>query len=565
MLMSQVDIDEFTRRYRSRHSSLSNKRAVMLPVWTDIRNFLAPRTARFPGEQVNKGTREDRNILDIAPRLAVRTLASGMQSGMTSPLRPWFRLSTPDPKLAEFQPVKEWLYIVQQLMLEVFSKSNIYDRLKSNYSILGTYGTSGFGIDEDDDDIIRAYDYPIGSFMAATSAAGRVNTMYRDVCFSAYQMVGKFGYKKCPTLVQTAYDRGDYDTEYPVCHIVEPNERYTIGSELSQNKRVASVWFDPGRSRGEEAILDYKGYDEMPIMVSRWDVLGEDVYGFGCGELALGDSKGLQLMEKRSLQILDKYANPNWIADSSMRNQRTENVPGGTTYVNGLITGNPGYRPAYTIQNPVFDKLDAKIERMEQRINEAFFKNLFLAISDLGDQPNITATQINMLREEKLLMMGPVLERLNDELLGPLIDRTFNIMYRRGMFPPPPRELQGSPLTVEYISVLAQAQKAMGIGNIERLTQYIGGLAVASGDIGVWDKFNKDHSIDMYADGLATDPKLIFDDKYVAEIRQGRQQQQQMAQTAAMAEQMANTVKTASEVDTGGQNPVARAIEAVGG
>lgn len=409
---------------------------------------------------------------------------------------------------------------------------------------------------------MRGYNFPIGSFKIATDETGRVNTMYRDVTFTAFQHVNKFK-DRAPELAKRSYDKGDYDVEYPCCQIIEPNQNYVIGSGLTKNKRFASTWYDPGK-QGEEAILDVKGYDEMPVFAPRWDVLGEDIWGYGCGELALGDSKGLQLMEKRSYQVLDKYANPNWIADASMRNQRIENIPGGTTYVNGLITGQPGYRPAYQITNPVFDKIDAKVQRVEARIDEAFFKNLFLMVSEIADQPNITATQINTMREEKLLQMGPVLERLNDELLGPMIDRTFNIMYRRGMLPPPPQELQGKPLVVEYISILAQAQKALGLGNIDRLVTYIGTLAQVSGDIGVWDKFNKYQSIDDYADGLGVNPKIINDDEYANSAAQHRAQMQQAQQAAVMADQMAQTAKTVSEVDTGGDNPVARALEAAG-
>lgn len=549
---------ELSKLYRSRYAALENKRAEFVPLWTDIRDFLAPRTARFKGEKTNSGVRQDLKILDTSPRLAVRTLAAGMQSGVTSPMRPWFRLGTPDPGLQEFAPVKLWLYSVQQLMLDVFSKSNLYDRLKSNYAVLGTYGTSGFGLDEDERDIIRAYDYPMGSFMLATDATGRVNTMYRDINMTAWQMVQKFG-ARTPDIARRAYDRGDYDEEFCICQIVEPNRNVKPGSALSQHKPIASVFFDPSR-QGEEAILGYSGYNEMSIMGPRWDVLGEDVYGFGCGELALGDSKGVQLMEKRSYQILDRYANPNWVADASMRNQRSDNAPGGTTYVSGLITGKPGYQPGYQISNPVFDKLDAKIQRTEQRIDEAFFKNLFLMVTEIADQPNITATQINTMREEKLLMLGPVLERLNKELLSPIIDRTFAIMSRRGMIPPPPDEIQGMALKVEYISVLAQAQKAMGIGNIERFTNYLTTVAAGTGDLSIWDKVNQDELVEQYAEGVAVPPTLIVSNEDAQQKRAARAQQQQAAQMAEMAKTGSETVKNVAQADTGGDNALTRAL-----
>lgn len=566
--MVDFDDQQLCRIYKSKNASLSNVLAQMLPIWTDIRNYIAPRTARFPGEIINSGVRQDLNIINSSPRSAVRTLAAGMQSGVTSPMRPWFRLGTPDPDLQDFQPVKEWLFIVERLMRDVFSRSNIYDRLKSNYAILGCYGTSGLGIDEDEEDMIRARDFPMGSFKCSTSDAGRVTTLYRDVGMNAEQMIGKMcggdyklAQKKLPRTVMSAYDQGNYDFMYPLLHIMEPNRNFVHGSALNKFKRYASVWYDPAQSC--EAVLKYSGYDDIPFMAPRWDVLGEDVYGFGCGEHALGDSKQLQLMEKRKLQGIDKNANPPKIADASMRNQRISSMPGDTTYVGGLITGKPGVQPMYQV-NPYINELREEIQNVSTRIDDSFYKNLFLMVSEIADQPNITATQINTMREEKLLMLGPVLERLNDELLDPLISRTFNIMYKRGMLPPPPKEIQGQPLRIEYVSVLAQAQKAMGIGNIERFVGFVGQLAQAQAAAGAppdaLDKLKTDELIDEYANGVAVPPTIVASNEEVAKIRSGRQGQQQAAQAAQMGTAGADAAKTLSETDMSGDNALTRLI-----
>jgi len=168
-----ASVEELTRIYKARYASLTNELDSFIPLYTDIRNFLAPRTARFKGEMLNRGERQDLNILDISPRLAVRTLAAGLQSGVTSPLRPWFRLGTPDPALQEYAPVKLWLHTVEMLMREVMNRSNIYDRLKSTYGILGTYGTGAIGIDEDDEDVIRGTDFATLSQTAITAMAVR--------------------------------------------------------------------------------------------------------------------------------------------------------------------------------------------------------------------------------------------------------------------------------------------------------------------------------------------------------------------------------------------------------
>lgn len=550
-----IDLSKLAATYLSLYGSMESEQAPFIYIWQDIRNFIAPRTARFKGEEVNNSaTRQDLYMINCSPRFAVRTLSAGLQSGVTSPARPWFKLGVPDPALNKFPAVKMWLDEIEKRMRTVFSRSNLYDRLKSNYAILGTYGTSGFGIDEDDQDVIRAYDFPMGTFKFATSAAGRVNTVLRDVSMTAINIVEKFGRGR-HSQADNACDTSNYNTRFPVCQIIEPNRSYKPGSAMTFNKGFASVFMDRSKS-GAESILSYKGYDEQPVMGPRWDVLGEDIYGFGCGELALGDSKQTQLMEKRKLQKLDKNVNPPMIADSSMRSQRTENVPGGTTYVNGLITGKPGYGPAYMLDGAI-EQMVEEIMRVEGRIDEAFFKNLFLAVSEIGDQPNITATQINMLREEKLLMLGPVLERLDDELLDLIISRTFNIMYRRGMFPPPPKEIQGMPLRVEYVSILAQAQKAIGVGNTERYVGFIGEIAqlqlAAQQQPDIYDKVNFDNVADVYGDGIGVDPSIIRGDDEVLQIRQDRAKktavQQAMQATSAGAETASTMANTPTDSD----------------
>lgn len=546
----QFEPIEATKRYKSRRQALLNERASFDPIWRDIRDFFGPRTARFQGEQVNRGDRQDDKIINSAPRYAVRTLAGGMQSGITSPLRPWFKLQSPDPELNEFDPVKFWLSDVERRMREVFAKSNFYNVLKTAYGTLGLYGTAAVAFERDDEDIIRLHHYPIGSYSIATDYTGRVNTVFRDFRRTAEQMEQAYG-DKVSDQVKVAMRNGNYDAWFDVCQVIEPNRYARPGSMLAKDKRFMSMHLDPTAGIGQDGILRQSGFDQMRILVPRWDILGEDVYGTGCGEIALGDGKQMQLMEKRKLQGIDQNVRPAMLADASMRNQRSSINPGETTYVNGLITGNPGFRPAYQV-NPYLNELREEIMRVENRVDEAFFKNLFLMVSEFADQPNITATQINTLREEKLMMLGPVLERLNDELLDPAIDITFSEMVEREMIPPAPEELQGMPLRVEYISVLAQAQKALGIGNIERFVGFVGNLAAV--DPSVMDKVDLDQAVDEYADGVGVAPRIVRSDEKVAQIRQGRQQQQAAMQAAEMAPQVTQAAKNLSDTSLDSNN-----------
>lgn len=560
-----MEDEKYIKKLRSQSTGLKQIRDDYQRLWIDIRDFLAPRTARIQGEKQDDATRQDLNIINTSPRFAVRALPAGMQSGVTSPMRPWFRLGTPDPDLQEFKPVKIWLGEVERLMRLVMARSNLYSRLKSNYGILGTYGTSCLMIDEDPDDIIRAYDFLMGSFAIATDYRGRVTRVVRDLELTVEQWYERFvetrygDQSKIPNEIKVAYDRGDYHQKFPIQHIMEPNRKAKEGSIMSENKPWASIWMRPVGDK--EAIIQWRGYDTQPFFAPRWNIIGENIYGEGCGEIALGDAKQLQLQEKRGLQVLDKFTHPTMVGDASLKNQRTSNLPGETVYLNGLVQGRGGYFPAYQINNPYLNVIEEKQRQVEQRIDEAFYKNLFLMVAEIGDQPNITATQINTMREEKLMMLGPVLEQLNDDLLDPMIDRVFDILFRKGVFPEPPQEIQGVPLRVEYVSVLAQAQKAMGIGNIERYIGFVGNLAGL--DPRVMSKADLFEAVDEYADGTGVPPKLVkTTDEAMNEIAQQAQQAQAQEAMQNMP-QMAKAMKDVSEIEVGGENIATQVMDNV--
>ena len=549
------DQDKLYTKYQKRLASLEQERNSHEVVWRDIRDNFVPYGALFRGERPNDGIRRDGSIINTSPLMAARTLPVGMQSGITSPARPWYRLSTPDPGMKEFEPIKLWLQDTERRMREVMARSNFYDKVKSTYSTLGNFGTGVLFMDDDDDKVISCYDLPIGTWCLASNHTGMIDTMYREIKLTTLQMMARFKRDdgKIPDRVQLAYDRGDYAQQFDVCHVIEPNHNYRIGSALPHRKKWASVWLFQTDSK--DRFLAIRGYDDQPFFAPRWDVNGVNAYGQGCGHLAIGDAKQLQLMEKRKLQGVDKNVTPPMVADGSLRNQRTGHIPGSTTYVNGLISGKDGYKPAYQ-PNPYLNELREEIMRIEGHIEEAYFKNLFLMVTEIADQPNITATQINTMREEKLMMLGPVLERLNGELLDPMIDRLFSIMARRGMLPPPPKELQGSKLRVEYVSVLAQAQKAQALGNIERFVGFGGQLAQF--DQGVLDKINFDQIIDEYADGSGVPPNIVRSDEDAQKIRQGRQAAQDMAEQMEMGSNAVTAAKTLSETSMTGDNLLTR-------
>lgn len=529
---------------QKQQAQLTNDRSSFDPHWRELSDFINPRGSRFLVTDVNRDDRRNTKIVDPTATLAARTLSSGMMSGITSPARPWFKLATPDPDMMDYGPVKLWLEVVQRRMNEVFNKSNIYQSLPLLYASLGNYSTGAMAVLEDDSDVIRTMMFPIGSYYMANSARGSVDTCFRKFSMTVRQLVMEFGLNNVSDSVKGMLDSGNYESWIEVIHAVYPNIDRDTAKLNSKNKPVKSVYYEVGGD--SDKLLRESGFDEFPIMAPRWEVNGEDVYGSSCpGMIALGQVKALQLEQKRKSQLIDKATNPPMVGPSSLRNQRVSLLPGDITYID-QVTGQDGFKPAYLV-NPNTADLLADIQDTRQIINSAYFVDLFMMLQNINTRSMPVEAVIEM-KEEKLLMLGPVLERLNDECLNPLIDRTFSIMARKNLLPPPPDVLQGMPLRIEYISVMAQAQKSIGLSSLSSTVGFIGQLAQAKPE--ALDKLNVDQAIDAFAEMSGVSPTVIVPQEQVEQVREQRAQQQQQQQMVAMGMAAAQGAKTLSEAQT---------------
>ena len=262
-------------------------------------------------------------------------------------------------------------------------------------------------------------------------------------------------------------------------------------------------------------------------MTPRWDVLLGASYGTGPGLLALGDVRALQVLERSKGKAIAKMIDPPLIAPSSIRAFGANLVPGGITYIDGPTDA---MRPAYAVNLPI-NYLGVEIQHTEGRIRQAFYADLFLMLSQHEGQ--MTAREVQERHEEKLLALGPMLNRQHPELLDPLIERVYGIMLRGGLLPPQPEELVGQFLKIQYISVLAQAQESVDLSGIERIVGFTGNLAAASPDI--LDKVDIDRMVDEYARRLSIPATILRPQEEVEEIRKERAQQQQAASMGGMA------------------------------
>lgn len=551
-LRSQLD-KRLTRLKSERDSN-------WLPEWRDLSDYILPRAGRFNTSDVNKGQRRDKKIINPRATFAARTLAAGMHSGMTSPASPWFKLGTPDPGLMQYGPVKEWLYAVEKAMREVMARSNLYNVLPTIYGEEGVFGTAAMAALPDERDTVRFYPFTVGSYMIANSDRQQVDTLYREFKMTARQMEQQFGKEALSGTTQQLLSTNS-EAWIEVCHATQPNESREHGRKDNTNMAYQSVYWEKGGDN--DKLLRQSGFQEFPVMAPRWDVLGEDVYGTGPGSQCIGSTRALQLMERRKAELVEKGVRPPMGAPASLQVQKASILPGSITYLDDMQQG-AKFAPLWDV-NPVWlGQLRGEIAAEEQIADTAFFVDLFLMISQMDTVR--TAYEIATRKEEKMLMLGPVLERQNDDLLDPCVDQVFHLMVEQSiprwmgllpgnpLLPPPPKEMGGLDLRIEYTSILAQAQRAVEGSAIERAIGFAGTVANIKQDPSSLDLLDTDNALREYFKVTAVPPALIRSDDAVQAIREQRAQAQQQAEMQQQLGSAIEGVKVLSQTDTGGNN-----------
>jgi hypothetical protein len=335
------------RYHRRRAEELKTVRQPWETEWSGVSSYIDPTRLRLTNRDERSVSRKA--IIDSSGTFAYRTLKSGMHSGLTSPARPWFRLTTFDPDLKDFVPVKEYLAAVEQRMREVFQGSNIYNSFHTGYGDLALFGQPCGILVDDDDTFVRMQQLLNGRFWIARDEKGRATTMYRQFRWSVQRIVSRFGYAAVASVsnsVKTAYDNGKYDQIYDVWHAVEPRLKREPGLIDKKNKPfLSNYWLDTNTDN--YGLLEESGFDENPIICPPWELAGDDHYSTSPGQDACGDVKMLQTEQTRKLEGIDKLVRPPMTGPTSLRNNPASLLPGSLTYVDDP-TGK-GYRPAMEV------------------------------------------------------------------------------------------------------------------------------------------------------------------------------------------------------------------------
>ena len=539
-----------------RYSQLEDDRSSWRAHWMEITDYIAPRRGQYLIESQNsKGRKRTTKIIDSTGTQAMRTMAAGLMSGMTSPARPWHRRKVREDLMDDGE-VRTWLAQVEKIERAILHKSNFYNSIHTVYTELGSFGTAPLYRQPSFDSVIRFRPFTAGEYVIAENDLGVVDTLGRHFTMSVGQIVQKFVHRVDGSMdwsgaskaTKKLWDNGNYDARVEIVHVIEPRlmADREYGKKDGKNMPFKSCYFE--LSSESDAFLMESGYNKFPAYVPRWDVLSGEVYGRSPGMDNLGDIKQLQHQQKRKAQAIDKMVNPPMVAPTSLKGKPSTVLPGQTTYVDPM-QGGQGFVPAYQVQ-PRISELQMDIAEVQNRIQRGFYADLFAMMIN-SDRRQMTATEVVERHEEKLVLLGPVLQRINVELLDPLLDDVFEYALEAGLLPEPPEALAGEELEVEYISLLAQAQQAAAASSLERVMGFAGNLVAVFPDI--VDGINSDEALRQYSEILGTSPDVIISDEELQAKRQARAEEQQQMQAMEQASQLAQGAKVLSETDT--QNP----------
>jgi len=516
--MARTDL---TKNLLSRYERLEGQRQNWETHWQEVADYMQPRKADVTKKRA-RGDKRMEQVFDSSPIQAVELLAASLHGMLTNPSTPWFTLRFKDEDIDNEDEAKLWLEASTDAMYTAFNRSNFQQEIFELYHDLITFGTAAMFIEEDDDDIIKFSTRHINEVFIAENDKGRIDTIYRRFNISARAAIQKFG-DAVSSDVQGKAKKNPYD-EVEILHAVYPRSEFNPNKKDKANMPFESVYME--YKNGNE--LSVGGFKEFPFVVPRYLKASNEIYGRSPAMTALPDVKMLNEMCKTTIKAAQKQVDPPLLVPDDGFLLPVRTVPGG---LNFYRSGTRDRIEPLNIgaNNPLGLNME---QQRRDSIRAVFYVNQLM----MQQGPQMTATEVIQRNEEKMRLLGPVLGRLQSELLKPLIDRVFAILLRNNMLPQAPEFLSGRDIEIEYVSPLAKAQKSSELQSIMRAIEILGSLANVAP---VFDYVNFDNLVKHLADIVGVPQKILKSQSQVNAERQQAQQQQQEMQQMQQLQQVA--------------------------
>lgn len=516
-----------------RYKKLEADKQALLEDLQEIAEYYQPEKASFYG-QLSVSAEKRLKVFDSTPEEALEVLAAALQTLLTSPVHMWFALNLILNSDTVGEEVKTWLADVQKLMMAKFNAEEIgfHSAVHELYMDLPSFGTGVFFVDEFEG--IRCICVPLSEVVIAENAKGVIDTVFRHFDMTARQIVEK--YPKSASAEMKEVANNCPERKFKIIHAVYPNPKYKEGSINSKELAFASIYFE----FSSQKILSESGYNEMPYMVPRWSKASGAVYGRGAGHKSLPDVRVMNEMSRSEMIAVDKAADPATILPHDGFLSEFEGDGGSMNYHRS--TGDIREKIMTLGSEADLNAIRIAIKDKQDSIRRKFLNDKLQMVGG----PQMTATEVNAVQNEKMRILGPVLGRLQTEFLAPLVNRVFNIMLRNGELPQPPEELQGQAVKVQYVSPISRAQKQTDADAVRQAFNYLQPFAQINP--GILKHFDFDAMARDTQELFGFSPKYLKSPEVMKKEAQAAakaQQEQLQQQDAANKLQLA---KTASEV-----------------
>ena len=512
---------ELTSKLISRFERLSGRRQNWETHWQEVADYMLPRKADVTKTR-SKGDKRTELIFDSSPLQSVDLLAASLHGMLTNPSTPWFTLRYKDQEIENDDEAKLWLESATDAMYVAFNRSNFQQEIFELYHDLITFGTACMFVQDDDEDTLKFSTRHINEIYIAENEKGKVDTVYRLFKMSVRAAFQQFG-EAISTSTKGLITKDPYE-EISILHAVYPRNDFDPKKQDRKNMPFESVYMEY-KNLNE---LSVAGFKEFPFVVPRYLKASHEIYGRSPAMTALPDVKMLNEMSKTTIKAAQKQVDPPLLVPDDGFLLPVRTVPGG---LNFYRSGTRDRIEPLNIgaNNPLGLNME---EQRRNSIRNVFYVNQLM----MQQGPQMTATEVIQRNEEKMRLLGPVLGRLQSELLKPLIDRCFAIMVRKNIFPPAPEIISGRDVEIEYVSPLAKAQKSTELQSIIRGIEIMGQLANVAP---VFDYINFDNLVKHLTNIIGIPQKVLKTNSEVLAEREAKQAQAQQMQEMQQLQQVA--------------------------
>ena len=525
--MQSQEFRELAKELKDNLSRLQTKRQNWESHWQEVADYMLPRKSDINKER-SKGDKRNVQIFDSTAVHSLELLSSSLHGMLTSQANRWFQLRYKEALLNDSDEAKEWLEDAMDKMYVAFARSNFQQEIFENYHDLIAFGTSCLFIEEDQDDIVRFSARHIKEIYITEDQRGFVDTIYRKFKMTAKAAFDRFGKEQLSKDLLVKFQKTPFD-DVEMVHVVRRRNVFDPKKLDKQNMPFQSVYMEYETGH----IISIGGFREFPYVVPRYLKASNEIYGRSPGMNSLPDVKVLNKMVEVSMKAAQKQVDPPLLVPDDAMILPIRTAPGSLNYYR---SGSRDRIEALNIgaNNPLGLNME---DQRRRAISRTFHVDQLL----IQENRTMTATEVMQRNQEKMRILGPVIGRLQQELLQPLIIRVFNIMLRNKEFLPAPEVLTNQQIEIEYVSPVALAQKGTQLEGIMRGLEIFGSISQISP---VTDYIDENGLVKQIINILGLPAKMIKSDKEVEQLRAVRQEQQaaqaQMQMEMMQSEQAKN-------------------------